>query len=141
VRGARRLGALIVALAMSLAGCGDDEPTTDGAEPTTTASQLQRLTAPDRERVRRSEAAILAYCERAAAAATGAAKPPSARRQAAALDAVDDLVTLSRAKPDATLKPGVDLRLFVGDLTENLQGANCDPAIVARLDAGLASIP
>jgi hypothetical protein len=141
VRRARRLGALVVALALAPAGCGDDEPTTDQTEPTTTAPVAQRLTASDRERVRRSEAAILAYCERAAVAATGAREPPSARRRAAALDAVDDLVAVARAKPDATVKPGVDLRLFVGDLTENLQGANCDPAIVARLDTGLASIP
>jgi hypothetical protein len=34
----------------------------------------------------------------------------------------------------------VEVRLFVGDLAENLEGANCDPTIVEHLDAGLSSI-
>jgi hypothetical protein len=142
VIGPRRLVPLLLALALWPAGCGDDEPAApESATTTTTASQGQRLTAADRDRIRRSEAAILDYCERAAVTATGTAEPPSARRQAGALEAVDELVALAGEKPDATLRAGVDLRLFVGDLTENLQGANCDPAIVSRLEAGLAAIP
>ena len=140
---ARRLGPLLVALALLPSGCGDEGSTTTApSEPTTAeAPAPQRLSGADRDRVRRSEAAILGYCERAALAATGTGEAPSARQRARALDAVDDLVALAGDEPDAILRAGVDLRLFVGDLTEDLQGANCDPEIVTRLDAGLASIP
>jgi hypothetical protein len=143
VTAAWRLAPLLVALALLPAGCADEESTTTvpSGPSTAQAPAPQRLSAADRDRIRRSEAAILGYCERAAVAAAGTGEGPSARQRARALDAVDDLVSLAGDEPDAILKAGVDLRLFVGDLTEDLQGANCDPEIVTRLDAGLASIP
>jgi hypothetical protein len=141
VTAAWRLASLLVALALLPAGCDDEESTTAPSEPTAQAPGPQRLSGADRDRVRRSEAAILGYCERAALAVTGTGEAPSARQRARALDAVDDLVALAGEEPDAILRAGVDLRLFVGDLTEDLQGANCDPEIITRLDAGLASIP
>ena len=31
--------------------------------------------------------------------------------------------------------------LFLGDLAEDLEGSNCDPRLVARIDQGLAALP
>lgn len=125
--------------ALALAGCGsDDEPK---GPATTTAASAQRLTADERARVRDSERAIVSYCRRAKIGATGTGRAPTVAQQARALEAVDELVALAAAKPDAEVAKGVETSLFVGDLTENLQGSNCDAAIVARLEAGLATVP
>lgn len=48
---------------------------------------------------------------------------------------------LAAAKPTAPLGAGQDLRLFVTDVAENLEGSNCDPRMIARLERGLARIP
>jgi len=50
------------------------------------------------------------------------------------------LIGLARRKPTAELDVNQDLRLFLGDVLENLEGSNCDPRMVARLQAGLAGI-
>ena len=51
------------------------------------------------------------------------------------------LVALAAEKPFAPLGAGQDLRLFVSDLIENLEGSNCDPRMISVLTAGLARIP
>lgn len=139
----RLFASLVLALALVHVGCGSDESTPAQTAPGAGDHRPAppKLSAADRALVRRSESAIVAYCERAAIAVTAGGRPPSERQRRSALGAVDALVGLAGEKPDATVRAGVDLRLLVGDLTEDLQGANCDPAIVARLDAGLASIP
>lgn len=125
--------------ALALTGCGsDDEPE---VATTTAAPASLRLTADERALMRDSERAIASYCRRAKIGATGTGRAPTVAQQARALEAVDDLVALAAAKPDAAVAEGVDTGLFLGDLTENLQGSNCDHAIVARLEAGLATVP
>ena len=36
---------------------------------------------------------------------------------------------------------GQDLRLFLSDVIENLDGSNCDPRMRARLEQALRAIP
>ena len=50
-------------------------------------------------------------------------------------------LALAARKPTAPVGPGQDLRLFVGDVAENLEGSNCDPRLIGRLEEGLGSIP
>jgi hypothetical protein len=33
------------------------------------------------------------------------------------------------------------MRLFLGDFAEDLQGSNCDPRLVQRIDQALATLP
>ena len=140
MRAAARLlviGALLGSTA--LAGCGDDE---DAAGTTTTsAGASAELTSAERDLVSDSEAAIVDYCRRRALGLTDADKRPTAGQQARALEAVDAMVGLAGDKPKAEVRRGVEVSLFLGDLTENLEGSNCDPLIVGRLQQGLASLP
>jgi hypothetical protein len=87
------------------------------------------------------EQAILAYCARLALSVSEGREPPSARRQATAFEAARRLTELAGRNPDATVRPGVDTRLFVSDLIEDLEGSNCDSRLVAALEQGLAAPP
>jgi hypothetical protein len=126
---------------LALAGCGDDDgsPETPGTPPA--AEEARRLTAGERNLIARSERRIQGYCTDLALSVTGQRKPPLAADRARAFTAVDDLVELASEKPAAQVEPGVDLRLHVGDIAENLQGSNCDREIITALDEGLARIP
>ena len=84
---------------------------------------------------------IVDYCRRRALGLTDPQKRPTAGQQASALEAVDAMLGLAGEKPDAKVGQGVEVSLFLGDLTENLEGSNCDPLIVGRLQQGLASLP
>ena len=66
---------------------------------------------------------------------------PSPGQERAAFGAADRLLGLAARKPTAPLGAGQDLRLFVSDVVENLEGSNCDPRMIARLERGLARIP
>jgi hypothetical protein len=61
-----------------------------------------------------------------------------ARRVNAALN---ELIELARAKPEAPAPAGGSVRLALGDIAENLEGTNCDPRLVERIDAVLADLP
>jgi hypothetical protein len=127
-----------VTVCVALAACGGDE---EDAATTTSPASPAALTRAERDLVGESESAIVEYCRRRALALTDPAKRPTAAQQADAIEAVDALIDLAAAKPEARLRPGVEVRLYVGDLTENLEGANCDPLILGRLQEGLAALP
>lgn len=128
----------VALVVIALVACGDaDEP----AQQTSSAPVAQRLSASDRELISSSERAILSYCRKRALALTDPDRAPSVQQQTRALEGVDALIALGQAKPAARVGAGVDVRLFLGDLVENLEGSNCDPAIIARLEQGLATIP
>jgi hypothetical protein len=136
----RRVVTAALALCAVTAGaCGDDR-TTEKEPPSEPAGSATRLTADERRVVSESEAAIQLYCRKRALALGDPDKGPTVGQQARALEAVDALVALADEKPAASLAPGVDVRLFLGDLAENLEGSNCDPAIVARLDEGISTL-
>jgi hypothetical protein len=142
VSGRSRPVAAVVAASLALlaAGCGDDadEPTAVTAP---SAAESARLSASERDLVEESEDAIVDYCAQRALGLTDPGEAPTAGQQARALDAVDDLIALAAEKPEARYRPSADVRVFAGDLTENLEGSNCDPLIVGRLQEGLASLP
>jgi hypothetical protein len=129
---------LAVWLCAALGACGGDE---EDAATTTPPGSPAALTRAERDLVGDSESAIVEYCRRRALALTDPAKRPTAAQQADAIEAVDALIALAQRKPQARVKPRVEVRLFVGDLTENLEGANCDPLILGRLQEGLATLP
>jgi hypothetical protein len=147
VKGGRRrisgplvTGLTFLAGAMA-AGCGDDPAppavTTTAeapAPPASLTSQEQRLlTAYDRR--------INAHCVRVSTAIADPSAAPTPAQRKRAFEAADALVDLAAAKPDAPLGAGQDARLFLADVIENLEGSNCDPAMIARLEQGLAEIP
>lgn len=133
-----RLAAPGVLAALAAAGCGGGEEA-ERAPPG--SAEDGRLTAAERARVRASEQAIAAYCRRLALSPTERGKLPSAKQERRAFEAARRLTTLAREKPYATTGPGSDVRLFVSDLIENLEGSNCDPRLISVLEQGLPAPP
>jgi hypothetical protein len=123
--------------AIALLGCGSDQrPVTSetAAEPPVRA---QRLPAPQQRRAFEAQHAISEYCRRRALSLQSDEPPPSAMQAREALAAADRLVELARSRPFDLVQTGVDMRLYVGDLIEDLGNLSCDPALVRRLDEGL----
>jgi hypothetical protein len=116
-------------------GCGNEEPD-PGREPT-----AQRLDPAERRQITALEARIGAHCVAIATSHVDPRAAPSPAEQRRAFAAADRLVALARRKPLAPLGAGQDLRLFVSDVVENLEGSNCDPRMIARLERGLMRIP
>jgi hypothetical protein len=135
--------ALATAVALSLmaiASCGDGGASdTEGT--TATGAAALRLTAAEQAVVRKSERAVQRYCGKLALAVIGQGKPPSAAEQGRAFTATDRLIELARVKPAAPSESGVQMELFLGDLAEDLEGSNCDPRLVQRIDQALATLP
>jgi hypothetical protein len=135
--------ALATAVGLSLlaiASCGDGGSQGTG-DTTPTGAAAKRLTAAEQALVTRSDRAVSRYCGKLALSLTGQRKPPSAEEQSRAFAATDRLIELAREKPAARVEPGVDTELFLGDLAEDLEGSNCDPRLVERIDQGLATLP
>jgi hypothetical protein len=125
---------------LAVAACGDGgSPGT--ADTTPTGAAARRLTASEQALATRSDRTVKRYCARLALSLTGRRKPPSVEEQARAFTATDRLIELARQKPAARLETGVDMGLFLGDLAEDLEGSNCDPRLVERIDQGLATLP
>ena len=80
---------------------------------------------------------ISAYCRRRALSLQTDAPAPSATQARDAAAAADRLVGLVRARPFELVQTGVDVRLYVGDLVEDLGNLSCDPALIRRLEEGL----
>jgi hypothetical protein len=135
--------ALATAVGLSLlamASCGDGG--SSGAAGTTPAgAAAKRLTAGEQALVTRSDRTVGRYCGYLALSLTGQRKPPSAEEQGRAFAATDRLIELARDKPAARVETGEDMGLFLGDLAEDLEGSNCDPRLVERIDQGLAALP
>jgi hypothetical protein len=136
--------ALALAVGLSVvsvvAGCADGD-STESATTTTAGSGAKRLTGAEQALVTRSDRAVKRYCGRLALAVTGQGKPPSAEEQSRAFAATDRLIELARRKPGAPLDTGLQMGLFLGDLAEDLEGSNCDPRLVQRIDQALATLP
>lgn len=126
--------ALVLAL-LALAGC-DDDATTPSPTATTPDRPVRPAELPERLRddAFGAQLRITAYCGRLRAALQGGARPPSKRERARAFAAADLLVELSLARPFDLVQTGVDVRLYTSDIAEDLEGANCDPALIAKLE-------
>ena len=135
------LVAALVLVLLALGGCGGggDSAETPGTAPA--SAEGRRLTAEERHLALQSRGAVGRYCAEQALSLSGRRKPPSAEDQARVFAATDRLIELAREKPAARVEPGVDTELFLGDLAEDLEGSNCDPRLVERIDQGLATLP
>jgi hypothetical protein len=127
-----------LALVLLAAGCGgSDQP----AAPPPARTPEPPLTREERDTVRRLEAQLTRHCVRVAQAFVDPQATVRPAQERAAFAAADRLVALAARSPRAPLGAGQDLRLFLSDTVENLQGSNCDPRLLARLQRGLSEIP
>lgn len=88
-----------------------------------------------------SRLAIRSYCRRIALFLSGKQGRPTAADTQRAYDAVDRLIALARENPEARYRGQDTMRQVVGDTAEDLEGTNCSPALVRRLEQGLAILP
>ena len=116
----------------ALIGCGDSP---DAAPP-----QPQKLTADERRLLVTYEGRIQQHCVRVARSLVDPARAPTPAQEQRAFAAADDLAALVGRKPRAEVDVGQDLRLYLSDVIENLEGSNCDPRMIARLEGWLARI-
>lgn len=127
------------ATAILLGACGGEE--SEPEQPPVQVEARQRLTPAERERAFDAQQTLSIYCARLGAALVGERRPPSRREEREAFTAVDWLVRLAHEKPTARVQVGVETGLFASDVAENLEGLNCDPRLVARLEQGIANAP
>ncbi len=129
-----RLAPLIAMLA--LAGCGADA----GGPPPEAPRTPQRLTADERRLLRVYEGRIQAHCVRVARSLVDSREGPSPAQARRAFAAADMLAAIVARKPRAEVDVGQDALLYLSDVVENLEGSNCDPRMIARLERSLAAI-
>jgi hypothetical protein len=125
---------------VAIGSCGNDD-SAQTVSTTPTGAAARRLTGAEQALVTRSERAVQRYCGKLALSLTGQRKPPSSSEQVRAFVATDRLIELAHRKPAATGETGVEMGLFLGDLAEDLEGSNCDPRLVERIDQALATLP
>ncbi len=129
-----RVAPAFVAIVVA-AGCGGQDA--ERAEP----AAPSKLTAQERRLVATYEARIAQHCVRVARSLVDRAAAPSPAQQRRAFEAADALAALVASKPTAPVDVGQDLRLYLSDVVENLEGSNCDPRMVSRLEDALRAIP
>jgi hypothetical protein len=147
-RGRLLRAVLLCGLALAACGGSEQEPETAGQETAGTAAGPlapdpagPRPLSPAGIRVmQRAREEVSAYCGRVARALAEGEGPTAAdfERVTAALDR---LGTLAAQQPGAEAEHGTTPRLALGDIAENLEGTNCDPRLVARIDEALAELP
>jgi hypothetical protein len=134
----RAIRFLFIALAVTaLAGCGSEEAMVSTQTATVPPARPKNLSAAEQRRAFEAQQEISEYCRRRALSLQSDESPPSAARARKALAAADRLAELARSHPFELVQTGVDMRLYVGDLVEDLGNLNCDPALVRRLEEGL----
>ena len=130
---AAALASGLVILAATGCGGSDGEPERPPPPPRLSAAEL-RL-------VKTYEGRIQTHCVRVARSLVNPRAAPSPSEERRAFEAADALAALAARKPTAPVDVGQDLRLYLSDVVENLQGSNCDPRMLARLERALAAIP
>jgi hypothetical protein len=131
------LSSMLCLLAVVIAGCADEGP---GAQPesvTQPAAPPKKLSEARQREAFADQQEISAYCRERALSLQSDEAPPSPGEARRAFAAADRLVELARERPFDLVQTGVDLRLYVGDLVEDLGNLSCDPALVERLREGL----
>jgi hypothetical protein len=136
-----RLLPSVVLCAAALAGCGDSG-SSSGDEETSSVetTTVEQVSGPPARVIRRAQTAVDTYCRRVAEA-LGEGRGPTPADFERVSSAIDQLVALAAQRPQATDPIGTTPRLALGDIAENLEGANCDPRLVERIDAALATLP
>lgn len=132
----RHLLCHLTVIAATLAACGEQPPRTV-PEP----APAPPATAAERRQLRQAEDRIVRHCVAVTRSIVDPEAAPAPAEQARAFAAADRLVATVRANPRADLGAGQDMRLFLADVIENLEGSNCDPRMIDRLERGLATVP
>jgi hypothetical protein len=123
---------LAVAAVAALGGCGGDGP----------PGKPQQLSAGEQSAVREAQMEIRSYCRELALYLARRRGPPSQAETGRAYGAVDRLAEIARAKPSATQPlSGRTVRELLGDVAEDLEGSNCAPNVVQRINQVLATLP
>jgi hypothetical protein len=138
------LSALAIVLSASgMAGCGGTDET-DGrsgeTEPTQAQVEPQELSPAGVKTIQRARDEVSAHCRSVDQALDGGTGPTPTDMQRVNA-ALDELAELAAAEPGAEMVDGTTPRLALGDIAENLEGTNCDPRLVARIDEALADLP
>jgi hypothetical protein len=136
--------AAVALIALALSACGSsDRDETGSQRPVTTETfaPAQPLTRAKRAKIESAVGEVDHYCRQVARYFAGERGEPSLAELNEALAAIDRIGAVARRQPYAQLRPGVDVRLALGDLAENLEGSNCSPELVARADQALAASP
>jgi hypothetical protein len=126
-----------LAAVVALAGCGADPV---DRRPDDRRAAQQALTGHERRLLRAYEGRIQTHCVRVARSLVDPAARPTPEQERGAFAAADLLAGLVARKPRAELDVGQDLRLYLSDVIENLEGSNCDPRMITRLEQSLAEI-
>jgi hypothetical protein len=138
------IAAVAAALSASLASCGDsgdDAPTLAVTTLTTPPPQYSPLGRSEVGEVRGLQRQVQRYCLRVSRALGHSGEPPSPAELRTVLGGVERVAQLARRDPYGVLPNGVVVRVTLGDIAEDLEGANCSPEIRARIDEELATIP
>ena len=126
---------LAVIVSVVALGCGGDESERPAAPAAAALSDAERRL------VASYEGRIQAHCVRVARSLADPGAAPTPAERSSAFRAADALAALAARKPTAVVDAGQDLRLYLSDVVENLEGSNCDPSMVVRLERALAAIP
>ena len=129
---------ILACSAIVLGACGED-----GGAPGPVAAappEPQTVTADERRLLEAYDRRIAAHCLRVNRSVVDPGAAPTERQVASAFEAARKLLALAADKPEAPLGAGQDVRLFVSDVIENLEGSNCDPRMIGVLEAGLQKI-
>jgi hypothetical protein len=127
------LATFVVLAAVSVpVGCGSDN----------SPSKPVELSASDQSAIREAQVEIRSYCRELALELARRRGPPTESDTAQAYSAVDRLAGIARVKPTATQPlAGRTVRELLGDLAEDLEGSNCAPNVVQRINQALAALP
>ena len=128
-----------------MAACGEDDSASEATEGVASVTQAesgppQPLSPAGMRVIQRARDAVSAHCRQVADALGKGAMPPQASFERATA-ALDELAELAADQPEAEAEDGSTPRLALGDIAENLEGTNCDPRLVARIDQALAGLP
>ena len=123
--------AMCTLLALGSGACGD------GGEST----GAKNLTPSELATVQSSRDAIRGYCRRVGLSLARGEVTQLAELLNRALAAADRLGELAQAKPTARVDEQSTTRDVIADTAEDLEGTNCSPAIVRRLERALATSP
>jgi hypothetical protein len=134
---ARRVGPRLAVGLLAFAGCGSDPPEDTAETAAQPPARPEKLPPAKQQRAFEAQQTITAYCGRVHLSLRGERSPPSARESRRAHAAADRLAALARDRPFDLVQTGVDTRLYVGDLIEDLGNVDCDPGLVATLEGGL----
>jgi len=141
-----RLLCATLASAIVTAGCGDsDSPSAEEGTATVSAqatvpASRQELSPAGLRVIETARNEVSAYC-RSVAEGLGGGEGPRPSDLDRVTAALDRLAALATEQPGAETVDGTTPRLALGDIAENLEGTNCDPRLVTRIDEALAALP